>query len=394
MRRIAIPLSAVAALIALWPQRPATADNDVPAWRSMQYSVAMIEPLNAKGEPLLVGSGFCIYSDRHHSYFATADHVIMIGTQPAQAVRVTLASDTSHPYSGRVLRWSADPDIAVVEADVPRVPHATVSLAVPPLGTRIAYAGFPYIESASGQWSDLQPSLQTGTVSSLHSGIYAIAFEGQVDHGNSGGPLFDPKTGAVYGVVDERIPGDRVGDEPSVVYEDVAISMIVSQPFFEQPPVKLDVQRSIWGLWRTPPRKDDACVQALEHFDEIYSTWLQSSAFVESASTMAMHPGPHTASSSRLAKWADHAVADERSAAGQMQTTLGSFDPGSAARQYAVALTAAVLAADAADRALSADLSSTEAYDASVAKERAVGNAAGGLETHTGCETDTQLRNS
>jgi hypothetical protein len=74
---------------------------------------------------------------------------------------------------------------------------------LPAVGTEIGIAGYPSVQLslASGDLQKLSPSFHAGSVSALSAGDPQIEYDAQTDHGNSGSPMFDLRTGIVYGLV-------------------------------------------------------------------------------------------------------------------------------------------------------------------------------------------------
>lgn len=78
----------------------------------------------------------------------------------------------------------------------------TISNATPPVGTRIAIAGFPNFQLRMfARGLGLSPSFHEGTISSLIGDGALLQYDAQTDLGNSGSPLFDIESGEVYGLV-------------------------------------------------------------------------------------------------------------------------------------------------------------------------------------------------
>jgi hypothetical protein len=231
-----------AALIAATALAPAASEG-ANAFQHVVPSLAVIAQVGADDKIAGFGTGFCIGSDAQHSYFATNHHVIAGPGKPKIVAILTSDPATRHP--ARVVVDSTDPDLAVVEVDVPNVPPLTLSATMPETGDSVAIAGFPWNEGqlwgsllggsgfklGTGQRRfppELQPSYHSGPVSAIHGGgQYYIQYDALTDHGNSGGPLFDPASGTVYGIVQATVPGmtDPLADTPPSVYNNLAISV-------------------------------------------------------------------------------------------------------------------------------------------------------------------------
>jgi S1-C subfamily serine protease len=171
---------------------PARADTDstvAATFERIRPSLAIIYSKSDKQRA--AGTGFCIYSDATHSDFLTNSHVL-VGND------VIVEVSDGGMYIGRVLRRGAMPlDAAVVEITRGSIKALTLATALPRPGTQIAVAGFPSVHLST----DRKPSIHLGSVNSVigDNGMY-IEHDALTDHGNSGGPLFDQKTGIVYGI--------------------------------------------------------------------------------------------------------------------------------------------------------------------------------------------------
>jgi S1-C subfamily serine protease len=175
-------------------------------------SLALIIASSAKTTEL--GTAFCFWSTPSKSYFLTNRHVVEGATEVQ--VRPQLGNGIGQPtalYKGRVYPVKApyaDPitvnlpeqqDLRVVVIDVGKIPYLTLSTRNPALGQSIGIAGFPWFQYAVADDARTEtPSVHFGHANSFPELRY-IEFDAVTDHGNSGGPLFDGRTGIVYGVV-------------------------------------------------------------------------------------------------------------------------------------------------------------------------------------------------
>jgi len=195
VRRGLIFVALTNSLVAAMALQVNGADSGVPAFSRVRQSLAIVAASDAKG--VSTGTAFCIASDDKRSYFLTNAHVV--GADDVVFLRL----DIDHQiYKGFVLRTSIAPlDAAVIEIQKGNVPALSLSRTRPQPGASIAIAGYPLIQLQT----DLQPSVHAGIVNDVVSGFY-IEHDAVTDHGNSGGPLFDPQTGVVYGIVTAFIP--------------------------------------------------------------------------------------------------------------------------------------------------------------------------------------------
>jgi serine protease Do len=231
--------------LALTPAFTPLASDAANAFASIVPALAVIAMVDASGKLSGFGTGFCIGSDDKHSYFVTNHHVVAAPGASVPKLVAILMSDASMRHPARIVVDSKDPDLAIVETDVAYVPVLTFSTTIPQAGDSVAIAGFPWNEGqrwgsllsgagfqlANGEHHfppELEPSYHSGPVSAIHgAGAYYIQYDALTDHGNSGGPLFDPATGQVYGIVQATVPGmkDPLADTPPSVYNNLAISV-------------------------------------------------------------------------------------------------------------------------------------------------------------------------
>ncbi len=183
------------------------------------------------------GTGFCIASTATSSQFLTDAHVVAkpSSSQPLQFV--VLFPGAQSAASATVVRSSSDVDLAIVTISVGNTPVMRMSPTMPEETQRIAVGGFPYVEGRFGGLMgksqqlgpapDLHASVHLGDVSDIHGTF--IEFDGTVDHGNSGGPLFDPATGVVYGVIEGYVPGSPVDPSGSQAVSSAYANLAMSR---------------------------------------------------------------------------------------------------------------------------------------------------------------------
>lgn len=185
-----------------------------------------------------VGSGtaFCIGSDETNSYYLTSLHVVPDGSVSWILPMNGKATDVA---TVNVLFRDVDHDAAIIQAQIPAVPILKLQAGLPTEGQNIAIAGFPFMQVEIAALSDmglkgLTPSLHLGTINALVPDGSMIEFDATTDHGNSGGPLFNPETGVVYGIVTAIAPG-----ESQAVQGSFATSLKVLWPFIERSKVRV-----------------------------------------------------------------------------------------------------------------------------------------------------------
>ncbi len=148
------------------------------------------------------GTAFCIGSDGTDSYYLTSSHVVPEGSKSA----IVPVSASPEPTGVTVVSRDSEHDAAIIQAHVRAVPIVMLSSSLPSEGQNVAIAGFPFMQIQIAELSDmglkgLAPSLHLGSINAIVPDDTLIEFDATTDHGNSGGPLFDPSTGVVYGVV-------------------------------------------------------------------------------------------------------------------------------------------------------------------------------------------------
>ncbi len=147
-----------------------------------------------------LGTGFCIFSNDKVSYYLTNAHVV----HGESTVTVFRQFPMRKTLTGTVLAKGSDedPDLAVVRVPIGNTPFLRLRLFVPLAGDPVAIAGYPNAQYRLAAISgDLTPSVHVGTISAVvnHGGL--LEYDAQTLPGNSGGPLFDPATGDVLGIV-------------------------------------------------------------------------------------------------------------------------------------------------------------------------------------------------
>ncbi len=241
-------------LVALTAAQGWCAENGVPAFATVRKSLAIVAAPEGKGFTL--GTAFCIESDAKRSYFLTNAHVVQDNDV------VALRLDLDHQvYRGFVVRTSVAPlDAAVIEIPKGNVPVLSLSRALPEAGAPIAIAGYPAIQLDT----DLEPSVHAGLVNDVIRGYY-IEHDAVTDRGNSGGPLFDPQTGLVYGIVTAFVPSQTA----RAVQNDIAIGVGQALPFLRNAGVTATYATPVvaaatagspaatpiaaWKPWASPP---------------------------------------------------------------------------------------------------------------------------------------------
>ena len=154
------------------------------------------------------GSGFFISED---GYVLTNYHVIEYAAQYGSTAKVITHDGTE--YVASVVGSDADNDIAVLQVDATGLPFAT-------LGNSDGIRVGDNVYAVGNPLGELQFSMTTGSISATNRristqeaapAINMFQIDAAVNHGNSGGPVYD-NTGEVIGIVtakysDEGIEG-------------------------------------------------------------------------------------------------------------------------------------------------------------------------------------------
>jgi S1-C subfamily serine protease len=150
------------------------------------------------------GSGFVYDSDSAHTIIATADHVISGG----QRIDVIFDSNVKQRYRATVLEHDRHADVAFLDVTIGgRAPLRLLERAQINEGIPVAAIGYPRaaraFETVVGD--DLRPSVHGGIVSAVRLNGEIVQVDAQTDHGDSGGPVVELKTGRVVGIVDASL---------------------------------------------------------------------------------------------------------------------------------------------------------------------------------------------
>ncbi len=250
-----------------------------------------------------VGTAFCIFAKGSTAYFLTNQHVIsdergkvepftlVFPGQPSQEIPGRLVKSGSAAEAGAAAKGGAPlPDLALIAADVP-FPVKALSINTHEPSERWAsdIAGFPTRQTQD--WRDSQKRVLRGanvpgSIGSF-TGLFGdtnfyIYYNATTDAGDSGGPLYDPRSGSIYGV----IKGIAGGDFASV-QQGVAIPAATVQKFLaDVPTVSVAVytpsQESVdaeelQGTPRAPKHLagSPACLNALTHVSKDFGDWFE-----------------------------------------------------------------------------------------------------------------------
>lgn len=196
---------AILALHVVATGRAQAAVTAVPAWAQVRKSVVVVGYRKSDGTFVSYGTGFCVQSNAKASEFVTDDHIVVAPPLSKGPASLVVALPGGSAVAATIVKESPTTDLALVSAPVGNVPVLQMSTALPALGASISVAAFPY----SGTMTlPSAPTLLAGSVTAFAgSWLEFTATSGAVAQGSGGAPLFDPQTGAVYGVVEGHLTG-------------------------------------------------------------------------------------------------------------------------------------------------------------------------------------------
>ena len=214
MRRLGVAV--LAAILIASTSPPARAGVSQIYLSRVKPALALVETTTRSGKEY--GTAFCIGADAEWSYFLTAQHVIAPSAGAGQPnVSLIFPDHPQDRVKALVVRPGSAantpaPDLAVLKvAHIANITPLAISSANPLEGYPAAIAGFPAVQlhywMTDTKERELRPTLHEGAVDGLNIGDSLVQYDAKTDHGNSGGPLFDAQTGAVYGVVRMLVKG-------------------------------------------------------------------------------------------------------------------------------------------------------------------------------------------
>jgi len=206
VRRLIASLVLVALALAAHAVR--AADDASAGYETIRPSLVKVWAFDGSGRPIESGTGVVVESNDHRSLVLTASHVVA----GAASIRIDVSREL-HDLSARVER-TGPRDLSLLAVDrgglraarfAPRT-HAVVE------GNLVAIAGYVKNDELIGVVGQEPRVLFPGTVSSRpENGIYLELENVHIEEGLSGGPVFDPQTGEVLGIVTARTSDSRGG---------------------------------------------------------------------------------------------------------------------------------------------------------------------------------------
>jgi S1-C subfamily serine protease len=184
------------------------------------------------------GSGVVVASGTWGSRILTDAHVI----EDARDLRATVG-DRGRPVRTRlVARSNDDVDLALVDIPTPDVP--AVSFAEPDAvqpGLPVGVLGYPIPDAFDDEHLRQTVSLYTGRVASVRNGT--IELDAPIIPGESGGPVFDGRTGRVIGLAESRFDDERAIGFATPL--DVVLPFVAAHPATKVAPPSMTYRRTI-----------------------------------------------------------------------------------------------------------------------------------------------------
>lgn len=197
----ALTLFVLGVLVLGWPtSTPAQTTSEI--FSRVKPSIAIVVTKTATGS--FSGTGFCIASTDKASFYLTNAHVV----ENDQAVTVIRQFPKLKELVGTVVARGdvAGVDLAVIKVSQANIPVLRLRRDENEAGAPVAVAGYPSsqfdLKDLSG---DLTPSIHLGTISAVVNRGALIEYDAITEHGNSGGPLINPETGDVLGVIQAKL---------------------------------------------------------------------------------------------------------------------------------------------------------------------------------------------
>jgi S1-C subfamily serine protease len=147
----------------------------------------------------LSGSAFCVASDSERSFYVTNAHVVDTEKELTLYRQYPIYSKMVGTV---VAKGNADDvDLAILSVNVPSIQPVAISAIRPHRDMQITILGYPQVQFwMAERFGELQSAAHSGTITSvIHDGS-RILNDAVSRPGNSGGPLFNSRTGEVLGV--------------------------------------------------------------------------------------------------------------------------------------------------------------------------------------------------
>jgi hypothetical protein len=196
------------ALAAFAVARAGATDDAAAGYQAIRPSLVKVWAFDGGGRPIASGTGVVVTSNGRGSEVLTASHVVA----GAASVRVDVSREL-HDVDARVER-AGPRDLTLLALDRGNLHPARFAPASRAVvaGNVVAVAGYVKNDELIGVAGQAPRVLFPGTVSSRpDDGAYLELENVYVEEGFSGGPVFDPQSGEVLGIVTSRTSDARGG---------------------------------------------------------------------------------------------------------------------------------------------------------------------------------------
>ena len=176
------------------PATSAADDDEASVYGCVKTSLAFV--ITNDGS---TGSAFCVASGATASFYATSAHL----TQGSPTVLLYHQRPRYEKFAATVVAEGDKDaaDLAILRVDSASAPPLKLAEKSPKDESQVALAGYARVQLwAAKQFGELIPSIRFGTVTSVINGGNLVLHDVVCRPGDSGGPLFDPRSGDVLGV--------------------------------------------------------------------------------------------------------------------------------------------------------------------------------------------------
>jgi len=177
-------------------------------YETVRPSLVKVWAFDRSGRPTESGTGVVVDSNAQRSLVLTASHVVA----GAAGIRIDVGRDL-HDLAARVMR-TGPRDLTLLTVDRGGLHAARFAPRQRPVveGNIVAVAGYVKNDELIGVVGQEPRVLFPGTISSRpENGIYLELENVHVEEGLSGGPVFDPESGEILGIVTSRTSDRRGG---------------------------------------------------------------------------------------------------------------------------------------------------------------------------------------
>ncbi|MCC6738494.1 MAG: trypsin-like peptidase domain-containing protein [Planctomycetia bacterium] len=202
----------------LFASSVAFAQQSIPEAKLKELKDATVFVKLDSGRLHATGSGFLFFKDGNTGFIATNAHVVESPDGAPRTISVVFFSGQKEEFSLAATAVGEDPDrdLAILKVQREGLPKA-LSLATkckPRETLPVFILGFPFGEMLRTSEKNPAITIGRGSVSSLRlddEGELAIVqIDGDINHGNSGGPIVDA-SGALVGVTVAKVEGTGIG---------------------------------------------------------------------------------------------------------------------------------------------------------------------------------------